>query len=77
MRVFYWQGVVRQSAAIRQGDWKLVVHRTDSADHVELFNLADDPYERRDRAQEQPKRDARLLELLAEETSRDNDSTVK
>ena len=30
-RELYWQGVGRRSAALRQGDWKLVVHRRQGA----------------------------------------------
>ena len=41
-------------AAIREGDWKLIVHF--EARPAELYNLADDPGEQRDRAALEPER---------------------
>lgn len=49
---------------IRSGDWKLLEYFED--DHVEMYNLRDDPGESRDRASDDPAR-ARALrgKLLA------------
>jgi arylsulfatase A-like enzyme len=55
----YW--AYGRNWAIRDGDWKLV-HDRRAQDRVELFNLRDDPAERRDLAELQP---ARVTELRA------------
>lgn len=47
---------------IRSGDWKLLEYFED--DHVELYNLRDDPGESRDRAAEDPARARALLGKL-------------
>ena len=43
-RVLYWQGIRGRSAAVRRGDWKLIVRRGESIRH-ELYDLAADPDE--------------------------------
>jgi arylsulfatase len=48
--------------AVREGDWKLVLD--DQAGKLELFNLAADPGERRDRLAEEPEVTERLLAEL-------------
>lgn len=45
---------------LRQGDWKLVSSVQGGTPRFELYNLAEDPAEARDRAAEQPKRVAAL-----------------
>ena len=57
-RTIYWKFTGRRMA-IRHGDWKLIVPSN------ELFNLADDPYEKRNLAKSEPARVADLLERLA------------
>jgi len=54
--------------AIRHGDWKLIV-----ADKKEpqLFDLASDPYEKRNLAKDEPERVAELQRLLAEQQALD------
>src|SRR5438094_7024408 len=59
-------------AAIRQGDWKLV-WRTILPSNVELFNLAEDPYEKNNVADAHPDKVAamqQLLEALAKEAAK-------
>ncbi|MCX7817911.1 MAG: sulfatase [Kiritimatiellae bacterium] len=51
-------------AAIRLGDWKLIEFYEE--DRAELYNLRDDPGERRDRAAEEPGRVAELRRRLAD-----------
>lgn len=46
------------SSTIRKGDWKLIYYHADQ--HYELFNLADDLSETRNRAGQQPERVAEL-----------------
>ena len=49
-------------SAVRAGDWKLLEYFED--DHVELYNLRDDPGESRDLAREQPGRATQLRSRL-------------
>lgn len=71
-----WQGLLGKSpppsdrtiyiaassgASLRQGDWKLITTRNKPP---QLFNLADDPYEKTDLAEQQPQHVAKLQELL-------------
>ena len=76
-RVLYWEGPGHRSAVLREGDWKLVVHHASGGDKIELFNLADDPYEKHDLAADNADRVARMQKLLAEQAARDNDAVVK
>lgn len=61
-RKLYWK--TPSASAVRHGDWKLIHHR--KADRLELFNLKDDPYEKRELAEEQPDQVQRLRSLLDE-----------
>jgi arylsulfatase A len=54
----------KPSGAVRRGDWKLIEFYED--DHVELYNLKDDPGETTDLAKKQPEEAARLQKLLAD-----------
>ncbi len=72
-REFYWKGVRGQSYAIRQGDWKLVVHKGES-DRVELFDLRTDPNEQQDVANSSPNRVRQMQEQLQRQMSRDDDA---
>jgi len=73
-RELYCQGVRRGSAALRQGNWKLVVHRRKGTDKVELFDLAADPNEKENLAAAQPECVATMLAALAAQEERDNDA---
>lgn len=58
---FFWRQGAK--AALRAGDWKLVKQRRGrSNSQWELYNLADDPSEKRDLAQQQP---SKLNEMMA------------
>jgi arylsulfatase A-like enzyme len=57
-RTFYWK--TPNASAVRQGDWKLVAAKGGTS--FELYNLADDPYEKNDLASREP---GRLAELKA------------
>lgn len=50
-------------SSIRQGDWKLLEYFED--EHVELYNLADDPGESRDLALQNPQKVSELLVKLS------------
>ena len=73
-RTLYCQGVNRRSAALRQGDWKLVVRRDNGSTKRELYNLSEDPAESINLADERPRILAHLHELLAAEEAKDNDA---
>ena len=62
-REFYCQGVQSKSAALHQGNWKLVVHRHKSADKTELFDLSADPYEKNDLSATNPELVATMLKV--------------
>jgi arylsulfatase A-like enzyme len=61
-RPFYWAGTDFREAAVRDGDWKLIVSRENST--RALFNLKDDPFETRDLAPGKPELVDRLESLL-------------
>jgi arylsulfatase A-like enzyme len=75
-RDLYWEGPGGRSFAVRSGDWKLVVHVASQANEprAELFNLRDDPYEKRDRAAGERETVERLNQLLARHRSLDDDA---
>lgn len=52
----------RPASSVRVGPWKLIEHLEDG--RVELFQLAEDPGEQRDRAQDEPQTRDALLERL-------------
>jgi arylsulfatase A-like enzyme len=72
-RELYWVGSGGRDVAVRQGDWKLIVRRKPAAG-AELFNLAEDPNEQKDRSADQPERVAALKRLLDRLAERDNDA---
>lgn len=71
-RILYWQGVRESTAALRQGNWKLIANL--SSGSGELFNLAADPNEEQDLARKNPERMAALQRLLERERAQDNDA---
>ncbi|MBM4082731.1 MAG: sulfatase, partial [Planctomycetes bacterium] len=71
-RQLYWAGPGFKTAAARDGDWKLIIHRGET-EKAELFDLASDPCEKTDLAAQHPERVAALKKLLAELSARDND----
>lgn len=54
----------REIYAARAGDWKLIVYPNVSDDYVELYDLGEDPMERRNVAAQQPEVRDRLLAAL-------------
>lgn len=60
---------MKKGHALRAGDWKLVVPGNGAA---QLYNLADDPYEKTDRAAQETGKVAELQTLLAEQQAKDN-----
>ena len=60
---------MRNGHALRHGDWKLI---HSNKGRVELFNLANDPYEQTDLAETHGAKVAELLKLLVAEQAQDN-----
>ena len=48
---------------MRAGDWKLVLHQLKGKGRSELFNLADDPGEKKDLAMDRPEKVKELREM--------------
>lgn len=67
-RTLYWR--VRGQSAIRHGDWKLIA--ASSGKKVELFNLADDPNEKNNLAEKEPRRVEALKKQLAQQHALDD-----
>jgi len=60
-RPMYWR--TPNASAVRLGDWKLIAPK--KGGDVSLFNLAADPYETKDLANEQPGKVQELKGLLS------------
>jgi arylsulfatase A-like enzyme len=58
----YHGSMWKPGSAIRKGDWKLIVFYEDN--HIELYNLASDPGETKDIADENPQKLKELKDLL-------------
>lgn len=71
-RSLYWAGTGFRTAAVRDGDWKLIVTR--AGDKAELFDLSRDPLEKNDLAKREPERVENLRALLAQLAKPDNEA---
>jgi arylsulfatase A-like enzyme len=60
---------MRKGHALRYGDWKLVAPGEKES---QLFNLANDPYEKSDLAAAEPAKVAELQKLLTEQRAKDD-----
>ena len=60
---------MKKGHALRHGDWKLIAP---AQGRPQLFNIAADPYEKSDRAADEPAKLAELQKLLAEHQAKDN-----
>jgi arylsulfatase B len=67
-RVLYWND--GRTAAVLSGDWKLIVSRR-QPEKTELYNLADDPAEKTNLAEVNPRKVEKLRKVLAEEQKLD------
>lgn len=59
---------MKKGHALRHGDWKLIVA---GKQPPQLFNLAADPFEKHDRASQEPQRVAQLQQLLKQQQALD------
>lgn len=75
--LLYWTAPGFRSRAIRDGNWKLIVHGSGDAANSELFNLASDPNEITNLAQKMPEKAADLLSKMAEVAKADRDAVAK
>ena len=66
-RTLYWK--TPKEFGLRQGDWKLIVAADGS--RKELFDLASDPYEKKDLALDQPERVGELTAILERTQAKD------
>lgn len=60
---------MRKGHSLRQGDWKLIIN---GQGVEQLFNIAEDPYEKKDLAKTEPDKVAALKKLLEAEQALDN-----
>ena len=74
-RSIYITGPRERAWALRQDNWKLVVHTVKGSDpRIELFDLASDPSETTDLADDQPETVAELRAMFEEHRGRDRPS---
>jgi len=65
-----------RSRSLRLGDWKLIVHEDKNARRVELFDLAVDPAESKNLAEQLPDRVRQMLDELDRAAKRDRDAVA-
>lgn len=75
-RTLYWRGVGERTSALREGDWKLIATGQKLDGNLELYDLATDPFEQRDVSAQHEMTRERLLGLLREQLSLDDDAVV-
>lgn len=71
-RSFYWNFMGGAQLGLRHGEWKLIVRKDAARSGIELFNIAEDPYETTDRSSEAPGIIKGLTTLMAEERLKDD-----
>lgn len=73
-RCFFWNFRGGRDLGVRYGDWKLICHERDGMQETELFNIAEDPLEKRELALAHPGMVARLRDLINEQRRLDDTS---
>ena len=73
-RRLFWNFHGGRALGMRHGDWKLIMQEAEGRQKRELFNIADDPYERRDLTEEFPDRADELAGMIEEERQQDGSS---
>ncbi len=76
-RPLYWTAPGYRSRAVRFGDLKLIVSGKEGEEKAELFDLTEDPNEKKDLAAAQPEKVAELRNLLSQIARNDKDAMVK
>lgn len=69
MRTFYFKNYDGRTY-LRHGDWKIII---DKNGRKELYNIAKDPYEKRNLVGQYPRKEVELIKRLKDEESKDND----
>ncbi len=73
-RSFFWNFKGASQLGLRRGDWKLISRQPDAGTEVELFNIAEDPFETTELSADETGIVKDLTELIDEERSRDDSS---
>lgn len=73
-RQMYWNFRGGKNLGLRLGDWKLTDREIKGERRQELFNIAEDPYEKSEVAHDYPDKVAELSALIATERQLDNSS---
>lgn len=76
-RVLYWVGPGFRARTVQEGEWKLLARGVGSTAKVELYNLADDPGERKDLAAAMPRKLEELRRKLDEISAADRDAMAR
>jgi arylsulfatase A-like enzyme len=76
-RPLYTVGPSWRAAALRYGDWKLVVQGEGERRRVELFDISQDPNESNNRAEAEPQRLQQMLDRLQQAARGDRDAVAK
>ena len=66
--------LLHERFAVRLGDWKLICRERDGKERAELFNIAEDPLEQKDRASRHPETVDRLFDVITEQHKLDDRS---
>lgn len=70
-RHIYWNFRGGRHLGVRDGDWKLISRDADGQRDLELFDLAEDPYERQELSRERPDITRMLSDMIEEERQLD------
>lgn len=76
-RVLYWAAPGFRGRALREGDWKLIVHVNGKESRTELFNLREDPLETSDLSRQQPEKVTALQAKLEAFSRADRDAVAR
>ncbi len=69
-RTIYWN-MQNKLFALRHGDWKVIDSHRDNDTFTELYNIAEDPYEKKDMAAQKPELVKKLLNMIEQERKKD------
>ena len=70
----YWNFRGGRNLGLRLGDWKLTDCEVENGRRMELFNIADDPYEKEEISADYPEKVVELNELIVAERRLDDSS---
>jgi len=73
-RLLFWNFRGGSDLGLRKGDWKLIFRRRNDQETIELFNIAEDPYEEQELSSEYPDRVRELMDQIREQQQWDDRS---